>query len=83
MIRYENSSAFALFEWFGAVRALRRSLLRLGTRKFGRPTCGQRAFVQTLEDTHELDRLLFRVLSATSWAELFHPTELPPPPHGG
>jgi hypothetical protein len=71
MFRPEHSSAFALFEWVAEGRVLRGHVLRLGTTKFGRPTCGQRAFVGSIEGTDELDRLLIRVLSATSWADLF------------
>ncbi len=65
-----QSSAWAVFEKLGRISNLRRVLLNLGTTKFGPPTQEQQAKLEAIDDPARLDRLVTRILTATTWDAL-------------
>jgi hypothetical protein len=62
-----QSSAWAVFEKLAEASILRRTLVQLATEKFGPPTAEQQAKVDALSDPARLQRVLKKVLTATSW----------------
>ncbi len=50
-------------------------MLRLGRRKWGEPHARALIQVEAIDDFDRLALLLDRLLDATSWDELFPPTE--------
>jgi hypothetical protein len=54
----------------GLERGLRTALLRLGTKRFGRPSAAVEAQLNSIEDLTQLELLTDRVLDATSWADV-------------
>ena len=65
-----QSSAWGLFEEMGAVKALRKAILRRATKAFGPPTAEQQATFTAIEDVGRLDRLLDRADRVKSWDAL-------------
>ncbi len=54
----------------GAIKELRKTLLRQGRIKFGAPDEATKAAIQSLTNLRRLERLSEQMLSASSWAEL-------------
>jgi hypothetical protein len=54
----------------GQIRQARSDILRLGGIRFGLPNEATKARIQSMEDLDPLERLLERILSASSWDEL-------------
>jgi hypothetical protein len=48
----------------------RRTVLGLGADRFGTPDVATRATIESIDDLGALDRLLHRILTATSWQAL-------------
>jgi hypothetical protein len=65
-----QSSAWGLFEEMAEIGILRRTLVQLGSEKYGPPTAEQQAKVDGLNDPARLQRVLKRVLTAASWDAL-------------
>jgi hypothetical protein len=65
-----ESSAWQLFEEMAEANILRRTLVSLGTEKFGPPNAAQQAKMDGIEDRRRLDRIIRKVLTATSWDAL-------------
>jgi hypothetical protein len=58
-------------EWRGRLQGLRVAILRLGRRRFGRdPGARQKKRLYDVASTDEMERLVDRLLDATSWADL-------------
>lgn len=66
----EKNAAIELFEEWGAVKALKRTLLSQGRSKFGEPTPDQDQALRVIEDMGRLDRLTVRLLKVKSWDAL-------------
>jgi hypothetical protein len=66
----EKNATIELFEEWGAVKALRETLLVLGEERFGSPTVTQKQSLDGIEDLDHLKRLRARLLKAKGWAEL-------------
>lgn len=62
-----QSSAWGLFEEMAEINILRRTLVQLGTEKFGPPSAEQQAKVDAFDNPARLQRVLKRVLTATTW----------------
>ena len=54
----------------GALRKVRKILLRQGRRKFGPPDAAAEATVQGIADLDRLERMSDRLFDATSWPDL-------------
>jgi predicted transposase YdaD len=54
----------------GRLEGVRRTLVRLGTRRLGAPEAAILARLDRIEDLDVLDRLTDDVLSVSSWADL-------------
>ena len=54
----------------GRLAEIRDMVLRLGTKKFGDPTRGSAANLNTVDDRERLERMLERVSEVSDWAEL-------------
>jgi hypothetical protein len=67
----EESSTYQWVMEKGGVRALRKTLLDLGTRRFGPPTAAALIRVNTIDDLERLDRMTHRLLDAADWDDLF------------
>jgi len=66
----EESTTYQAILEEGALRALRKALLRLGHKRFqGTPTAVKKA-VAAITDPERLDELTLRLLDAASWEEL-------------
>ena len=61
----------------GQLQQARKTLLKLGTHRFGAPDAATRAALEALADLATLDELCERVLDAAGWADLLPPG--PPP----
>jgi hypothetical protein len=66
----EESTTYQYIIEQGELKALRRTLLRQGTDKFGAPTKKVKAAIQGSEELPRLERMLRHVLNATSWIEV-------------
>ena len=66
----EESSSYQLIMERGEARGERRTLLRLGRKKFGEPDSATLALVERLTDIDRLETLLERILDVTTWQEL-------------
>ena len=67
----EDSTTYQYILEQGAIRGVRRLLLRRGAAKFGAPTEGVKAAIQELEDLPRLERMVDCLLDrATSWNEV-------------
>jgi predicted transposase YdaD len=58
----------------GEIRALQRTLLRLGRRRFGPPEGATEQGVQGITDQERLERMTERLLEAANWQELLATT---------
>jgi hypothetical protein len=54
----------------GSMEAAQTSILRLGTKKFGPVSHETEAALRAIQDRARLERILDRILDATSWADL-------------
>jgi predicted transposase YdaD len=54
----------------GEIREARRTLLRLGAARFGRPATSTAASIEAMEDLDTLHRMVEALLGANSWQEL-------------
>lgn len=54
----------------GQVTARREDILRIGTKRFGKPARKAREVISELSDLDRLDMLFDRALDASSWNEL-------------
>lgn len=54
----------------GAIKELRKLVLRLGQKKFGPPSDDVTTAVQGLEDLERLERILEGIAEVTSWESL-------------
>jgi hypothetical protein len=54
----------------GAVRGVQNALLKLGAIRFGTPSRDVKAAIKEIEDLKKLNRMLVKVLSASSWQQL-------------
>jgi hypothetical protein len=66
----EESSTYQWVMEKGGVRALRKTLLDLGTRRFKAPTAAALARLNTIDDLERLDRMTHRLLDAADWDDL-------------
>ncbi len=57
-----QSSAYEVFEEMGGIKYLRKTILRQGQAKFGKPTDGQKRKLEAIEDLPRLERLSLRLL---------------------
>ena len=55
----------------GGIAEARRTLLRLGSKRFGAPTEATRAAVEAMTALETLENLIDRVLDVENWSELF------------
>lgn len=54
----------------GEIKGIRKTLYRLGRLRFGRLPKATRAAIEAIDDLERLERLIDRVLTATSWDDL-------------
>jgi hypothetical protein len=66
---HENP-AIAIIMEDGAIRQLRKTILTLGTYRFGAPTPEQVARLNAIDDPDRLERMSLRVLRARGWVAL-------------
>ena len=66
----EESSTYQLIMERGELRNEKRTLLRLGRKKFGEPDSATLSLVERLTDADRLHALTARLLDVTSWEEL-------------
>jgi len=70
---HESSTYQAILEEgeaIGEVRNARRTILSLGSQRFGPPDAGTVATIESIDTIEPLDRLVQRLLAATSWHDL-------------
>ncbi len=53
----------------------KRTLLRLGRRRFGEPDAATVAVIESIGDVQAVEQLLDRVIDVASWAELIEPRD--------
>ena len=66
----KESSTYQAIIKEGEVRALQKTLLRLGRDRLGRPTEAVQAEIAALTDVERLERMTSRLLVVSSWQEL-------------
>ncbi len=66
----EESTTYQFIIENGELKALRRSLLRQGASKLDAPAKKVKAAVQDLDDLPRLERMMIRLLTATSHDEV-------------
>jgi predicted transposase YdaD len=69
----EESTTYQYIISQGAIREVRRLLLRLGRRRFGPPDTQTVAAIEAIADLDSLERLTERLLDTSSWQELLTP----------
>ncbi|HZT81462.1 MAG TPA: hypothetical protein VFA26_14635 [Gemmataceae bacterium] len=65
-----GSSAYQLIMAEGAVKEVKKLLLRQGQKRFGSPSAAMATTLEGITDLGRLERRSDRVLEATSWEEL-------------
>jgi hypothetical protein len=65
-----ESSAYQVFEEIGAALNLKKTILRLGEVKFGRPTDEQKHKLEAITNLARLERLSVRLLKVDDWDAL-------------
>jgi hypothetical protein len=66
----EDSTTYQYIIEQGALKALRRVVLRAGATKLGAPPETVKATIQRLEDLPRLERMFGRLITASSWDEV-------------
>jgi hypothetical protein len=66
----EESTTFQWIMEQGAIRYMRRLILRQGHKKFGPPDAATEKAVQAVEDLDRLDRMFECLLDAKGWQDV-------------
>jgi predicted transposase YdaD len=77
VLSMEESVTYQAILKRGGIAEARRTLLRIGTKRFGAPDADTQAAITALNDLNRLEELHERALDVSSWQELLAPTGSP------
>jgi hypothetical protein len=73
-----ESVTIDIFKEWGALERSRKTLLQLGTIRFGKPTDEVKHAIEAIDELDRFDALNAQLLSANGWDELLAPPEPKP-----